>query len=264
MKKRTPKVVLTKEDMWSLRNNQIDGGIDGYVLPKEIYDHKQIKWMKDRADILKNPKAYRKAPKLDDDGNPIPPPKRPNFLDDTMKWAKSFYDKERAEKTLEECEQKGHPLLAPLKPKEYRKLEYPKREFFTDLLIKEEKKKYIQREDREDMIQELIEKIKEDESKKVDPMKKLKEDYGTKDEEGRLVKATFGKSTRVTVVSEAEHVGEKYPFYNTYVNPDGEDENPKKKKLFFPSVSYLINLIIYYKENCCFKKSSNLEFQEAY
>lgn len=242
MKKRTPKIILSKEDMWSLRNNQIDGGIDGYVLPKEIYDHRQVKWIKERADILKNPRAHFKTQKVDDDGNPIPPPKRPNFLDDTIKLAKSFYDKERAEKTLEECEQKNHPLLEPLKPKQPPKIEYASRQYYTDIIMRDEKKKYIQREDREDLIQEIVEKIKEEKEKAIDPIVKIKQDYATQDNDKRYTKATFGKSTRVTVVSEAEYVGEKYPFYNTYVNPDGDDEvDGKKKKLFYPSVSIYYN-----------------------
>ena len=68
-----------------------------------------------RTEILKNPKAHRKEIKLDDDGNPINPPKRPNFLDDLYKWTQSFYSKEKAEKTLEDCEAKNHPLFE--KPK---------------------------------------------------------------------------------------------------------------------------------------------------
>lgn len=246
--KSTARVQLTPQDMWSLRNNEIDGGIDGYVLPKEVFDHKQIKWLKERENILKNPKQYRAQPKLDDEGNPIPPPKRPNFLDEVMKWAHSYYDKEKAEKTRDECEQKNHPIDEKPKPKSYKKIDYPKRQFYSDFLIRQEQKKYEQVPDREDLIADIVEKTKEWEKARVPFIEKTKEAYSTKDEAGRFVKATFGKSTRVTVVSEAEHVGEKYPFYNTYKNPDGDEDDTKgKKKLFFPSVSVIYKLLI---ENC--------------
>lgn len=223
---------LTPSEMWSLRNNEIDGGIQGYVLPKEILDARGVKWNKDRADILKNPKKYR-ASKTDKDGNPVPPPKRPNFLDEVTKWANSFYHKEKAEKTLEDCEGKNHPLLQPPKKKEYNKIEYPKRQFYTDLLIREEKKKYEYKEDKQDAIQDVIEKTKEWESKKIPYWKKVKSDYGTKDEKGVYTKATFGKGTRVTVVSDAEHVGEKYPFYNTYKDPEKDEPVSEFNPLVF-------------------------------
>lgn len=82
-------------------------------------------------------------------------------------------------------------------------------------------------------------KLKEEEEKnsKSDNMKKLKEKY-----------SKFGslpRCNRITVVSEAEHVGEKLPFYNTYVKPGEEEEEEvdedgkkkkKPKKLFYPDV----------------------------
>lgn len=236
--KSAQKIQLTQQDMWSLRNNEIDGGIEGYVLPKEILDHKAIIWMKERTNILNNPKKYRMQQKTDKDGNPLPPPKRPNFLDDITKWANSFYSQEKAEKTKDDCEQKGHPIDEKPKPKGYHKIEYPKREFYTDLLMRNEIKKYKQIEDREDLIAEIVEKTKEWEKKRVPYVDKIKEEFATKDDKGRLIKATFGKSTRVTVVSDAEHVGEKYPFYNTYRNPDKEENEKDKNKLFYPSVSH--------------------------
>ena len=32
---------LSNTDMWSLRHNEIDGGIEGYNVPKEVYDYKK-------------------------------------------------------------------------------------------------------------------------------------------------------------------------------------------------------------------------------
>jgi hypothetical protein len=233
------KVKLSLTDMWSLRHNEIDGGIEGYQVPKEIYlGAKEIIWQKERAAILKDPKQHRKGPKVDDAGNPLPPPKRPNFLDEVTKWAKSYYDKEKADKVIEDCDGKGHPLLAKPKPKEYKKIVYPDREFYIDHIIRDEKKKYKQLEDREEIIAGIVEKTKEWEKKQVPYSQKLKENYSSRDDKDRIIKSTFGKSLRATLVTEAEHLGEKIPFYNTYVKPDSDDD-PKTMKKFFPSVSLI-------------------------
>ena len=240
------KIELSHTDMWSLRHNEIDGGIEGYFVPKEIYDYREVKWNNERLNIFKNPKKYTMGPKQDKEGNVIIP-HRPNFLDEVTKWANSFYDKEKAEKTKEECEGKGHPLF-PDKPKkkEANEIKYPKREYYTDLIIRQEQKKYKQLEDREDLIADIVEKTKEWEKSKKSYSDKLKEKYGTKDDNGNPKITTFGKEKRATFVTESEHLGEKIPFYNTYVDPDGDEEpkDPKKRKLFFPSVSILLNFII--------------------
>ena len=69
------------------------------------------------------------------------------------------------------------------------------------------------------------------------------------------------KATRITVVSDAEYVGEKYPFYNTFADPEKDPEmephpflkNKQRKKLFNPSVCYLLiielNIILILRKN---------------
>lgn len=252
--KSSTKINLTPNDMWSLRNRELEGGIEGYAIAKPFFDARQQMWIREREKILSNTKREKKEPKLDRDGNPLPPPKRPNFLDDLYKWSNSFYNKEKAEKTIEECISKGHPLFDKKKPEVKSLKEFKKREFFTDLLIKEEQKKYIQIEDRQDMINEIIDKIKEDKSKVKPYWTTIKENYEAKDEQQRLIRTTFGKSTRVTVVSEAEHVGEKYPFYNTYVNPDGDDDEKSKNKLFYPQVINFLLQTTYCSNNTTYPK----------
>ena len=111
------------------------------------------------------------------------------------------------------------------------------RNFYIDLIINEQKKNYKQTPDREDMINDLIEKIKKEEEEKKTPLAIIKETYKAKG-------GSLPKCDRVTIVSEAEHVGEKLPFYNT-AKVDGEDdegESKKKKKrknLFYPKVNLL-------------------------
>lgn len=244
---------MTPNEMWRLTHNFVDIGIDGYEVPKLHYDYHAVKWAQTREDILKNPKKYR-AEKKDAEGNIIPPPKRLNFLDDAIKWANSYYDKEKAEEIIEKKADSAHPLFAKPKKDPPGKINYPDRQFFTDLLIRNEKKKYeyADIEGKADAIERVKEKTEEYEKAKKDYWVKVREDYKGKDNDGRW-KSNLPKGHRVTVVSEAEHVGEKYPFYNTYRRPD-DDEEPKgkrKKNLFYPSVRSLISL-----ENRRMEKSS--------
>lgn len=230
-------VDLKPQEMWKMRNRELDGGIEGYKVPKEEWDVAAIKWKKLRGDILKNPKAHRKDPKIDEETGKVILPKRPNFLDDLFKWSNSYYNKTKAEEILED---KGPDFNKPQPPKKIKeiKIEYPKRKFFTDLLIRDQKKNYEQPQwdGREEAIDNVKEKIEEHEKSKVPWLKKTIEKYSVKNEQGKLIKATMGVSTRVTVVSEAIHVGEKIPFYNTYKDPEGDEE--KNGKEFFPRVRF--------------------------
>jgi hypothetical protein len=95
------------------------------------------------------------------------------------------------------------------------------------------------------MITELDDRIKEEkaEANKKTKLDKIKETYKARG-------GSLPKCTRVTIVSEAEFVGETIPFYNTYKaegeedEPVDEDEDGKKKKkkvyknLFFPRVKF--------------------------
>ena len=51
-------------------------------------------------------------------------------------------------------------------------------------------------------------------------------------------KANFSKCDRITIVAEAEFIGEQIPFYNTVKNKNGEID---KKKLFYPNKLYKKN-----------------------
>jgi hypothetical protein len=215
---------LSLNDMWKLNQNQVDIGIEGYVVPNlcKIPNKLPVQYIK----------------KEDEDGNVILP-KRPNFLDDVFKLANSFYDKEKAEKIISELEEKGQTIGSKPKPKDQVPIEYPPRKFFTDLLIREEKRKYEYLEDKEEIINAIIEKTKEDQAKQsISYLDKMKSVYYAKNDEGKS-KGSLPKATRVTVVSDAEHVGEKYPFYNTYKNPDDPDD-ANSKKLFYPEVRLYI------------------------
>ena len=78
-------------------------------------------------------------------------------------------------------------------------------------------------------VEEIEEKVKQEEKEKVDPIEKIKKRYQQKPQTSRC--------DRVSVVSEAQYLGEQVPFYNTFVPEDGEID---KKKLFFPSKHYTL------------------------
>lgn len=211
------KIELTKDDMWKLTNNQVDIGIEGYVVPS----------------LCKIPKKVKEQfKKVDEDGKVILP-KRPNFLDDVYKWANSYYDKEKAEKVIEDLAAKDRTLEYKPKPKEQIVKSITKRVFFADQIIREEKRNHEYLEDKLEIIEEIKEKTKEWQQKQLPFLESMKQKYCRL--ENGINKGSLPNATRVTVVADAEHVGEKYPFYNTYKNPDDpEEEDPKKKKLFYP------------------------------
>lgn len=119
------------------------------------------------------------------------------------------------------------------------------RNTYVDLIIREEQKKFHQYPEREDMINEIIDKLKQEEEEKQAAAKN-KNKRSSSVNGDRRVKGTFALSSRVTVAAEAEYVGERLPFYNTHV-PEGEEEAPeesgkknkknkKQKQLFYPDV----------------------------
>lgn len=235
--------MITPEEMWSLTRGQgRNWGVEGYEAPRHYYDHKQVKWEKERTEILKNhqskwpPSDWPKV-KKDDGSIEVSKPKRPNYLDQIYKWSKSFYDEEKAKTIMSDLESKGRPINGDKKPE----VKDNKREQFLEK-EKEKKKRqeeyseYPKYDEKIQWIDKAKERIKEFEIKnKKDKIEVIKEKF-----------AKYGslpKCDRVFFVSDAEHAGEKIPFYNTFVKegeePQSEGEGKKKngkKKLFFPSV----------------------------
>jgi hypothetical protein len=233
--------MLSIEEMWSTdKGDGKNWGIDGYEVPKKYFDHAQSEWLKKRQDILN--KHERKWPPpdwpKDKETDKQVPPKRPNYLDQVYKWSNSFYDAEKAKAVIERMAEHNRAIDKQPEPKKT----IDKRAEF----LKEEKKKeewLKQRPEVPEFKQEAIDKVKEkiaqwEKDNKNKPSGKIKS-----------MKGSMPTCDRVTVVAEAEHVGEKYPFYNTY-KKEGEDENQvsnedgkkkkKKKELFFPDVKLFL------------------------
>ena len=218
---------LTPEEMYKLNSHQLEYGIEGYEIPRKYNDHHQCVWARKREKILSSHKHIwppEDWPRSKEDENIKVKPKRKTFLDDLYKWCYSYYDKEKAEKLIEE---KNIDINDYVKP---RFIDKKKR---TDFLENEKKKEEWRKsrpeysEYMQGFVEDIQEKVKQEESEKVDPIEKIKKRYQQKPQTSRC--------DRVSVVSEAQYLGEQVPFYNTYVPEDGEID---KKKLFFPSKHY--------------------------
>lgn len=234
-----PSKMLSADEMWQVAKGSDNWGVEGYEVPRKYFDYAQQKWEKNRAEMIKHPKGQWPPsdwPK-DKETDKQLPPKRPNYLDQLYKWTNSYYDPKKAEEVKERLEEQGHPIdKMPEKKKPI-----------------DRRKKFLEEEEENNKRKAEMPQIP---LFKVDAVKAAKDKIKTFKEknnksEVELIKekyAKFGslpKCTRITVVSDAEHLGEKYPFYNTFVKEGEEEENEdgkkkKGKKLFYPSVRYYI------------------------
>ena len=218
------KYALTPEEMYKLASRQLEIGIEGYEIPRKYNDHHKCVWARERKKILDSHKHVwppQDWPESKDDPNVKVKPKRKTFLDDLYKWCYSYYDDEKAKNLIEE---KNIDVKEFVKP---RFIDTKRRKEF----LENEKKKEEWRKNRPEYpehkqgpIEELQEKIKQEESEKKDPIDIIRSRYKQNPQTSRC--------DRVSVVSEAQFLGEQVPFYNTFV-PEGEELY--KKKLFFPS-----------------------------
>ena len=222
------KYPLTPEQIYQISSHQLDIGVEGYVTPRSYYDYNQVMWIKKRTQILtKNKHVWppNDWPRDKNDDKIRLKPKRLTYIDDIRKWCHSYYDPKRAEAIIEERNLNLKEYVPP------RKIDKAKRKNF----LENEKKKEEWRKSRppypeykNDAI-ELAEenKKKHEEEMKKDPIIKIRQRYKDRPQTARCDK--------ISVLSEAIHVGEQVPFYNTYV-PEGEVLN--KKKLFYPKRNY--------------------------
>lgn len=220
---------ITKEEMWSTINKtSAINGIEGYNPGVSHFDHKKKKY--DREILELNQLVWQRKAKYppailpkDKEGNPIPiNPIRKNFIDDEINIAKSFYSPEKAEKY---AESKG---LIPLEKGKLGKSYLYSHDRETMLAKIERKAKFDYQLNEQQ--QERAEKVKEKQAEFLKTKKHwavlLKEKYP---------RGNWGKGVRLGIMSDAEFVGEKLPFYNPSTKP-GEEPKPDTKE-FFPSIN---------------------------
>ena len=211
---------ISVDEMWSLTNREEKNwGIEGYEIHKTYFDHAQQK--RTNARNTMNEKVWARRghydkipPKLDKDGKPIIL-KRPNYLDEVIRIANSFFDKVRSDKLTEDLKDKS---LKPYSRKRKEDVKRAPRELFTETMIKAMKKNNEPQKDKD--LTAILEKIKEHEKKKqVLPMELTKQKYaGDKGRRGTSC------CERVNVTSEAIFVGEQIPFFNTAPPKEGAEE----------------------------------------
>lgn len=232
---------LSINEMWGLEKKQENWGIEGYEVPKFYHDAtKQAIRLRERDE--KNNKHKREWPPkdwpLNQNKRPIPP-KRPNYLDQIDKWAKSFYDPIKRTELINSLNERTHPYDE--KPKTPQKInlrnEYLKYE--SEKLTIEKQRSKAQKERIKNAEEALKSKHANRESKSKEQV--MRDRY--------KLFGSLPKCDRISVVSDAEYMGEQNPYYNTFKDPKKEEQqneedddlkksNTKKyKDLFYPSVS---------------------------
>ena len=215
---------ITPEEMWQcVKGSSQNWGIEGYEIARKYYDYHQVKWMQERKKILDQHKRVwppQDWPKAKDEDKLIPP-RRPNFLDYYIKWANSFNDEKKSEEVKQSLEGRGtFKMPDPKKPMNLREkflsYEKEKKEKFDAL----PKIQYW----KENAIDDAKKNIEEQKAKEKTQLEKDKERY-SKD------KPQWPRCERVSVLSDAQYIGETIPFYYTFTK---EGEEVDKKKLFFP------------------------------
>ena len=256
-KKSKLKYLLTPDEMYKLSSRQLEIGIEGYEIPRKYNDFHQCVWERKREQILNAHKHIwppEDWPKDKENENIRIKPKKKTFLDDLFKWCFSFYDKEKAQTLIEEKNINIKDYIKPLK------LDKKKRkEFLENEKKKKEWKKNLPNysDYMQNFIDTITEKIKQDEKEKIDPIEKIKKRYRHRPQTSRCDK--------ISIVSEAQYLGEQYPFYYTYTK---EGEGTDKNKLFFPSKKYIWKrapIWSYPKNigpNIAFKKEQEEKFKE--
>ncbi|MCQ2818288.1 MAG: hypothetical protein MJ252_13555 [archaeon] len=218
-----PGFTITPEEMYAMSKKTMCGGIEGYNCPRYYWDYRQVMWNKRRTEIKE--KHISPWPPEDWKENKNTgkrePPQKTNFIDDQIKWAKSFVNEERAKTVREQLESKNRSIEMPKVPSSFHIKPGPdlKERFTKDQRDKLEAQKKI------DAVPEFKSHAYEDAKAKVDQY--------INNKIVKVGKPNFSKCDRVTIVADAEFVGEAIPFYNT--PPTDDKSGGGKKKLFYPS-----------------------------
>ena len=221
-------------EIYKIANHENDIGIFGYNPARKYFDYEETKWLKKRAEILKKHKPEWPPSdwSTDKESGQKKPPNRKNFIDEVIEWSKSYFDQKKADEIKENLASKGHAIPEPgtEKPKPKPKIDMRK-QFIEHEKERAEKRKQMEEipEWRLNAIEQAKDKIKQMEENKSHP---------------KPLKPNFDKCDRLTIVAEAEFVGEAVPFYNT-VDPDKNKGNvappffPDKKPILrrYPSWS---------------------------
>ena len=217
---------LTPEMIYDIVMGKDKGGIQGYQCPRHYYDYHQVMWLKKREEILKKHKAVWPPEdwKQNKETGSKEPPKKTNFIDDQIKWAKSFNDPKRSQEVKEALESKGQKFTEPHPFKSDFDKKVNKINLFNAFKDREAQLKKIREqmnaipEYKQNAIEQVTEKIKSGSEYKP-----------------RQGKSNWSKATRIMYNADNEFMAEQIPFWN----PNTKEEDKKKQEFRPDKIKYL-------------------------
>ena len=217
---------LTPEQIYDIVMGKDKGGIQGYKCPRHYYDYHQVMWLKKREEILKRHKAQWPPEdwKTNKETGSKEPPKKTNFIDDQINWAKSFNDPKRSQEVKEALEAKGQKIgdLQPFKS------DFDKKVNKLNLL-----NAFKDREEQLKKIREQINAIPEYKQNAIEQVnEKIKSGSEYKPRQG---KSNWSKATRIMYNADNEFMAEQIPFWN----PNTKEEDKKKQEFRPDKIKYL-------------------------
>ena len=211
---------LTPEKIYDIINDKNKGGIQGYLCPRKYFDYHQVMWLKKREQILKQHKAAWPPDdwkKNKETGNKEAP-KKLNFIDERIMWAKSFNDPKKSQEIRDALEAKGKPI-PEFNP------------FKSDFDKKPNKKNLLSSfKEQEEKLKKIREQINAIPEYKLNAIEQIKEKIKSNSYKPRQGKSNWSKCERIMYSSEAEYLGEQVPFWN-----QNSKEKEEKKSEFFPN-----------------------------
>ena len=166
------KFLLTPEEMYRLSSRQLEIGIEGYEIPKKYNDHHQCVWERRREQILSAHKHVWPPEDWPKDKDDVKiKPKKKTFLDDLYKWCYTYYNKEKAEALIQEKNINVKDYVKPLVLDKKRR-----KDFLENEKQKQEWKKNLPKysDYMQNFVDNIIDKVKQEESEKRILLKKLK------------------------------------------------------------------------------------------
>ena len=211
---------LTPEQIYDIIKGKSKGGIPGYLCPRKYYDYHQVMWLKRREQILKQHKASWPPEdwKTNKETGNKEPPKKLNFIDERIRWAKSFNDPKKSQEIKDALEAKGKtiPESNPFK---------------SDFDKKKNKKNLLSSfKEQEEKLKKIKEQINAIPEYKLNAIEQVKEKIKSSEYKPKQGKSNWSKCVRIMYTSEAEYMGEQVPFWN-----QNSKEKEEKKSEFFPN-----------------------------
>ena len=227
-------VELTPEQIYEISIGKGKGGIEGYNIPRKYFDYRASLWLKKRERILKQNKAPWPPENWasNKETGKKEPPTKSNFIDDRIKWVKSFNDPKKSQERKEALEAKGR-VIGEFKP------------FKSDFDKKVNKKNLLgEFKSREEQLKKIREQINAIPEYKVNAIEQVKEKIKNNEYKPKVGKSNWSKGDRIMYNADSEYMGEQVPFWNNNNKKEEDGKkaefNPQKFKIMHKSPSWSI------------------------